>query len=201
MTDAPVAGADGSEAADELESSIAVPPDEPPPTPAATPPPGDDKVMSLVDHLGELRRRVAISILAVVLGAAVGFVLAPHIMKLLLTPLPGGQVVFLTLSGGFLVFMRISLVFGLLVALPGHPLPALGVRGPRAHARRAAGGLPWIPLSVVFFLLGTLVAWVTLPYAVQFLLSFQIEGTLEALPSAEAYFGFVTFIFLHLRRW
>ena len=39
-------------------------------------------------------------------------------------------------------------------------------------------------------------AWVTLPYAVGFLLSFQIEGSLEALPSAEAYFSFVTFIFL-----
>jgi sec-independent protein translocase protein TatC len=31
---------------------------------------------------------------------------------------------------------------------------------------------------------------------VSFLLGFQIEGTLEALPSAEAYFGFVTFIFV-----
>jgi sec-independent protein translocase protein TatC len=51
-------------------------------------------------------------------------------------------------------------------------------------------------MSVLFFLLGTAVAWVTLPYAVGFLLSFQIEGSLTALPSAEAYFGFVTFIFL-----
>jgi sec-independent protein translocase protein TatC len=51
-------------------------------------------------------------------------------------------------------------------------------------------------MTVVFFLLGTMVAWVTLPYAVGFLLSFQIEGSLTAMPSAEAYFGFVTFIFL-----
>jgi sec-independent protein translocase protein TatC len=51
-------------------------------------------------------------------------------------------------------------------------------------------------MCVEFFLLGTLVAWVTLPYAVSFLLSFQIEGALTAMPSAEAYFGFVTFIFL-----
>jgi sec-independent protein translocase protein TatC len=51
-------------------------------------------------------------------------------------------------------------------------------------------------MTVVFFLMGCLVAWITLPYAVGFLLSFQIEGSLTALPSAEAYFGFVTFIFL-----
>src|SRR5688500_5149012 len=81
-------------------------------------PPVDEKVMPLVDHLGELRRRVAISLLAVVLAAAVGFMLAPQIIKLLISPLPNQEVVFLTLSGGFLVWMRISLVFGLLVALP-----------------------------------------------------------------------------------
>jgi sec-independent protein translocase protein TatC len=40
------------------------------------------------------------------------------------------------------------------------------------------------------------VAWVTLPYAVDFLLGFQIEGSLTALPSAEAYFSFVTIMFL-----
>jgi sec-independent protein translocase protein TatC len=62
------------------------------------------------------------------------------------------------------------------------------------HERKAA--LPWIPMTVVFFLMGCAVAWVTLPYAVGFLLSFEIPGSLVALPSAEAYFGFVTFIFL-----
>jgi sec-independent protein translocase protein TatC len=172
---------------------------EAPPAAQATdqpPPPGDEKVMPLVDHLGELRRRVAISLLAVVIAAAVGFVLAPQIIKLLISPLPNQEVVFLTLSGGFLVWMRISLVFGLLVALPVilYQLWAFVAPGLTPDERRAT--LPWIPLSVVFFLLGTLVAWVTLPYAVSFLLGFQIEGTLEALPSAEAYFGFVTFIFV-----
>jgi sec-independent protein translocase protein TatC len=51
-------------------------------------------------------------------------------------------------------------------------------------------------MTVIFFLLGTVVAWVTLPYAVGFLLGFEIEGALVALPSAEAYFSFVTFLFL-----
>jgi sec-independent protein translocase protein TatC len=223
MTDPPVPGAagsdDGDDDPDEVDSPV---PEAPPPpdasagssggseapapaagasnapaaTAASSQPPVDEKVMPLVDHLGELRRRVAISLLAVVIGAAIGFVLAPHIIKLLLTPLPNQEVVFLTLSGGFLVFMRIALIFGVLVALPVilYQLWAFVAPGLTPQERRAT--LPWIPLSVVFFLLGTLVAWVTLPYAVSFLLSFQIEGSLEALPSAEAYFGFVTFIFV-----
>ena len=54
--------------------------------------------MTLVDHLSELRRRIAISIVAVGIGAVIGFILAEPIIELLLTPLPDGEVVFLTLS-------------------------------------------------------------------------------------------------------
>jgi sec-independent protein translocase protein TatC len=56
--------------------------------------------------------------------------------------------------------------------------------------------LPLIPLSVVFFVLGLAVAYVTLPFAVQFLAGFQIEGKVELIPTGEAYFGFVTMLFL-----
>jgi sec-independent protein translocase protein TatC len=53
-----------------------------------------------------------------------------------------------------------------------------------------------IPLSVIFFALGLTVAYFTLPYAVQFLAGFQISGKAELLPTGEAYFGFVTMLFL-----
>lgn len=164
---------------------------------SSSPPAGPEPAtMPLVDHLVELRRRVAISVAAVVVGSVVGFVLAEPIIELLLTPLPDGEVVFLTLSGGFMVYLRVAVIVGLLLALPLvlYQMWAFVAPGLLPEERRAA--LPWIPLTVVFFLLGSAVAWVTLPFAVSFLLGFQIEGSLTALPSAEAYFGFVTFLFL-----
>ncbi len=152
--------------------------------------------MTLVDHLSELRRRLAISVVAIIIGSVIGFIFAEQLIQLLLTPLPDGEVVFLTLSGGFMVFLRVAVIVGILLALPVilYQIWAFVAPGLMPHERRAA--LPWIPMTVIFFLLGCLVAWVTLPYAVGFLLSFQIDGSLTALPSAEAYFGFVTFIFL-----
>ncbi len=152
--------------------------------------------MTLVDHLSELRRRVAISVVAVLLGSVIGFLLAEPIIKLMLTPLPDQQVVFLTVGGGFFVFLRVAIVVGLLLALPVilYQLWAFVAPGLMPEERRAA--LPWIPMSVVFFVMGAGVAWVTLPYAVGFLIGFEIEGSLTALPSAEAYFSFVTIIFL-----
>ena len=161
------------------------------------PAPGpDESAMTLVDHLSELRRRIAISIVAIGVGAVIGFLLAEPLIKLLLTPLPDNEVVFLTVGGGFFVYLRVALVFGLLLALPVvlYQVWAFVAPGLLPEERRAA--LPWIPMTVVFFLLGALVAWITLPYAVDFLLGFQIEGSLTALPSAEAYFSFVTIMFL-----
>jgi sec-independent protein translocase protein TatC len=161
------------------------------------PAPGQDQsTMTLVDHLSELRRRIAISIVAIGVGAIIGFLLAEPLIKLLLTPLPDNEVVFLTVGGGFFVYLRVALVFGLLLALPVvlYQVWAFVAPGLLPEERRAA--LPWIPMTVFFFLLGALVAWITLPYAVDFLLGFQIEGSLTALPSAEAYFSFVTIMFL-----
>jgi sec-independent protein translocase protein TatC len=90
----------------------------------------------------------------------------------------------------------VALIVGLLLALPIVLYQAWAFVAPGLTPGERRSALPWIPMSVIFFLLGTLVAWVTLPYAIGFLLSFQIDGTLVAMPSAEAYFGFVTFIFL-----
>jgi sec-independent protein translocase protein TatC len=166
---------------------------------APAPPRGDvpeSGVMSLVDHLAELRRRVAISLLAVAIGGVLGFYFASDIIKLMLQPLPDHKVVFLTLSGGFLLYVRIAVIVGIVLGLPVilYELWSFVAPGLTEYERRSA--LPWLPFAVIFFLLGTAVAYVTLPFAVAFLIGFQIPGYVTALPSAEAYFGFVTTIFL-----
>jgi sec-independent protein translocase protein TatC len=173
-----------------------VPPGEPEVAVGPGPGRGDEKVMTLVEHLSELRRRLALSILALLLGAGVGLYFAEPIIKLLLEPLPGGRVGFLTMTGGFMVYFRIALIVGALIALPVilYQLWAFVAPGLTKRERRAV--LPWIPMTVVFFLLGTAVAYITLPYAISFLLGFQILGSVESLPSAEHYFGFVTSMFL-----
>ncbi|MEO7118112.1 MAG: twin-arginine translocase subunit TatC [Candidatus Limnocylindrales bacterium] len=156
----------------------------------------EEKTMTLVEHLSELRRRLVISILAVVVGTVIGFILAPQIIDLLLGPLPGHRVQFLTMTGGFMVYLRIALVVGVLLSLPVILFQLWAFVSPGLTPQERRGALPWIPMTIVFFLLGAGVAYFTLPYAIQFLLGFQIEGKLESLPTAEAYFGFVTTIFL-----
>ena len=42
---------------------------------------------------------------------------------------------------------------------------------------------PWIPLALLFFALGVTIAYVVLPFAIQFLFSFT-DDTLQARPAA-----------------
>jgi sec-independent protein translocase protein TatC len=170
------------------------------PVPSAPAPPADEKVMSLVDHLAELRRRLFISIVAIVIGGVVGFMLAPQIITILADPLPardgGTKVQFLTVSGGFFLFMKISFVVGVLLALPVIIYELWAFVSPGLTERERKAALPWIPAAITFFFLGTIVAYVTLPYAIAFLTGWNVEGIAETVPSAEAYYGFVTMIFL-----
>jgi sec-independent protein translocase protein TatC len=55
--------------------------------------------------------------------------------------------------------------------------------------------LPWIPAALVFFALGVGIAYVILPFAVQFLLSFVLA---DVNPTIElrSYFDFVSTLFL-----
>lgn len=156
--------------------------------------------MSLVDHLAELRRRLFVSILAVVVGGAVGFYFAPQVQILLLEPFrasnPGGVVQFLTVSGGFFLYVKISLVFGIVIGLPVIVYEVWQFVAPGLTQRERRAALPWIPAAIVFFALGVIVAYVTMPYAIQFLTGFTTPGYTESRPSAEAYFGFVTNMFL-----
>jgi sec-independent protein translocase protein TatC len=54
---------------------------------------------------------------------------------------------------------------------------------------------PWVPLALFFFALGVGIAYLVLPYAVAFLLSFT-DDKLVADVAAGPYFDFVTTMFL-----
>jgi len=157
--------------------------------------PPTDKVMTVVEHLSELRLRIFISLVAVAAGAVVGYYFTPDVITVLSAPV--GETLFtLTVGGALFIRLKLALMIGLALASPVvlYQLWAFVSPGLTAHERRVAR--PWIPLALVFLVLGVGVAYVTLPFTVAFLLSFQITGVIEPLITAESYFGFVTTMFL-----
>jgi sec-independent protein translocase protein TatC len=188
--------ADADALRDAAPSGVTVPPVTPPAsTPPAPPAAPDGAVMSLVDHLGELRTRLFRCILAVVAGSLVGFYYAAPIRNFLLEPLPGGQAQVLGPGDAFAIQLRISLVVGIILAMPVllYQVWAFVAPGLTPGERRTVR--PWIPLALLFFALGVGIARLVLPYAVSFLLSFT-DDKLVANIAAGPYFDFVTTMFL-----
>jgi sec-independent protein translocase protein TatC len=168
------------------------------PPPAATPPVDapDGSVMSLVDHLGELRTRLFRSILAIAIASIVGFVISDAIVKVLADAIPGDSPLYFTgLGDAFVIKIKISIVVGIILAMPVLLYQGWAFVSPGLTPNERRTARPWIPLALFFFALGTVIAWVVLPFAAQFLVSFSTSD-LQPLITAGSYFDFVTTLFL-----
>lgn len=152
-------------------------------------------VMSLVDHLSELRNRIIKVVLAVAVGSVVGFYFNRQIRDFLLLPLPSHTVQVLNPGDAFSITVRIAVVTGVILAMPIILYQAWAFIAPGLTTRERRGIGPWIPVSLLFFALGVALAWFVLPVAVSFLLSFT-DASLRADLAAGPYFDFVTTLFL-----
>jgi len=164
--------------------------------PPETGPAPDGAVMSLVDHLAELRNRIIWSIVAIAIGGVLGFIVGDSVITFLRSPLPSDLQLYVTAIGdAFAIRLRIALVIGIILAMPVilWNLWRFIAPGLTPSERRAI--LPWIPATLVFFLIGVVIAFVVLPFAAAFLLSFLGSG-LEPLLTAREYFDFVSTMFL-----
>ena len=122
--------------------------------------------MSLMEHLGELRTRIFRSILAVVAGSVVGFYFATPIRNVLLAPLPNQRVQVLGIGDAFIIQMKIAIVVGIILAMPVllYQLWAFVAPGLTPAERKVVR--PWIPMALVFFAIGVVIAYVILPFAI-----------------------------------
>ncbi len=151
--------------------------------------------MSLVGHLTELRDRIVRSILAVALGTGIGFFFWKDIRNVLIAPLPTGTVQVLGPGDAFAIALRISLITGVIVAMPVILFQLWRFIAPGLTEQERKVVRPWIPLGLTFFVMGVGLAYFILPFAVGFLLTFS-DNILVANLAAGPYFDFVTTMFL-----
>jgi sec-independent protein translocase protein TatC len=143
--------------------------------------------MTLVEHLAELRKRIIISAIAVAVGAIVAFFLYPWIINFLAHPYreitknkngcgPSGCSLIATDPlQPFAVRLKVATYGGIVLALPIWLWELWRFVTPGLHRREKKYAIPFIAASIVLFCLGGLVAWLTVPKALQFLAS--VGGT------------------------
>ena len=152
--------------------------------------------MPLTGHLTELRNRILWSALAVALGSVVGFAIGDELVEILRAPLPANvPLILLDLTAGFSIRVQLALVVGVILGMPVILWHVWRFVAPGLTPSERRSVLPWIPVALLFFLLGVSIAYVILPFATQFLLSLVLEGVNPTI-ELRSYFDFVTTLFL-----
>src|SRR5262245_43571406 len=152
--------------------------------------------MPLTGHLAELRNRILWAGLAIVVGGSLGFAWGEPIIDLLRAPLPSDvRLIQIELGDGFAIRIQIALVVGVILGMPVILWHVWRFISPGLTAVERRAVLPWIPAALVFFVIGVSIAYVILPFASAFLLSFVPEGVDRTI-NIRSYFDFMSTLFL-----
>ncbi|MBB32942.1 MAG: twin-arginine translocase subunit TatC [Acidimicrobiaceae bacterium] len=151
--------------------------------------------MGVLEHLTELRIRIIRSLIAVLIGAIAGWVLYPEIISFILGPYCETLGTDCTLRvdeplEGINTRFMVSTYVGLALAVPVWLWQFWKFVSPGLHKGERRQGLFLVGGGIVLFVAGTMLAFLTLPRALDFLVT--IGGTdLITEFRAKAYISFV----------
>lgn len=143
--------------------------------------------MSFLEHLDELRKRLTISALAVVVGFLIAFAFSSYIFGFIMRPLqealpPGGKLVYTEAPEAFLLYLKISALVGTVIAAPVIMWQLWLFIAPGLYQHEKKYAVPFVLLSSLFFIAGAGFShYVVFPFAWRFFAGFNSDY-LEFLP-------------------
>jgi sec-independent protein translocase protein TatC len=153
--------------------------------------------MTVFEHLGELRRRLIICIVAVAVAATIVFIVAPEIISFLVTFYKNATngsrnaLVFTGPLGAFATRLKIAMYGGIVLASPVWLFQMWRFITPGLNPNEKKYAIPFIVSSIILFIMGGIVALLTLEPALNFLL--KIGGSdLQPLLTADKYISLVS---------
>jgi sec-independent protein translocase protein TatC len=160
--------------------------------------------MALREHLGELRKRVVRSALAIFLGAVVGWFVYHQVFNAIARPILEIQerrgrefatINFGDLASAFNLKIQLSIVIGIVLASPVWLYQFWAFITPGLTRRERRYSFAFVGAALPLFLGGAALAWWALPKAMEFFTEFVPEGGSNFI-TASTYFSFVTRIVL-----
>ena len=166
-------------------------------------PAGDDGAhMTVIEHLGELRRRLIVCMVAVAACGVIAFIAYNRILRFLQEPYcdvvgPGEPCTFLATSvlDPFAIRLQIATYGGLILAAPLVFWQLWRFIAPGLTAKERRYAVPFIVSSVLLFALGGYLAYLTFPRALDFLV--HIGGdSLDVRPTPTKYLQLIMLMIL-----
>ncbi|MGH2363871.1 MAG: twin-arginine translocase subunit TatC [Chloroflexota bacterium] len=162
-------------------------------------PAGEDepeKTMTILEHLEELRFRLTISVIAILLGMIPGWFLSDGVISLLRQPIAElGPLNVLGVTGMFTLRLKVGATLAVCFAFPVLFSQIWAFVAPGLTRRERRHSLPFIVLGTVLFVAGVYTGYRIVPLAVNFLLSFT-DANLRPMLVADQYVGFVAIVAL-----
>ena len=150
--------------------------------------------MTIVEHLTELRGRLVKTILAVVVGGALCFVLYNPILEVLVQPyreVTGKDTFYITKPlEGFSARLKVASYGGFLLGSPVVLWQLWRFITPGLHRREKRFAIPFVVASVALFVMGAALALVTFPKALDFVVGISGQNV-ETLFSPVEYVTFI----------
>jgi sec-independent protein translocase protein TatC len=172
----------------------------------------ETKTMGFMEHLGELRKKITVSLIALCVAFIVTFNYSEQILRFLMFPLrytldfsvrkmymyylyqdklQNTKLVFLSPTEGFWMNMKISLVAALILALPVIFQQIWSFISPGLHSKEKKYVVPFVFLATCLFLVGAAFCfYVVLPFAMSFLLSYKVGDFMMPMLSVGQYVDF-----------
>jgi sec-independent protein translocase protein TatC len=156
---------------------------------------------TLVEHLDELRTRIFVSLGALLIGLAVGFVIHDHLIHWLNRPLPEGRVgkpITFGVAEPFLTSFKISLYAGCLLALPVILWQLWAFLAPAMEERSQRRIVVFVFVATGLLVCGIVFGYfVALPAAVHYLTNFD-KSLYDIRIRARDYYSFATMVMLSM---
>lgn len=160
--------------------------------------------MPFLDHLEELRKRILWSLLAIVIGFAIGLWLVNRfdlvgVIKAPIAPLlPGGQLMVTSPTEPLMITLKLGVITGLVLASPVILWQLWAFLSPALYEREKKTLVPALFAGLLLFLTGAALSFlVVVPQALRVLLGFQ-KGAFTTMITFENYFSFVMQLVLAL---
>jgi len=149
-----------------------------------------EKKMTVFEHLEELRYRIIVSAISILLCSTGGYFVAEPVMKILSAPLGDNKLVFLTPSEGFTTHIQISIVVGIIISSPMLLYQLGAFTFPALNPGEKKYACIFIPLIILFFCSGVAMGtFLVLPTGMKFLINFSTMD-LQPMLSVSNYFSF-----------
>jgi len=160
-----------------------------------------EKKMSFIDHLEELRHRIILCLIAMGIGFAVCYAFKEPLFRILMRPLtkamePGQNMIFTGLTEAFFCYLKTALLAGLILAMPEIMYQIWCFVGPGLYNKEKRFLMPLVFLSIFFFIAGALFGYfIVFPFAFKYLLSFGTD-VIHPMPSMAEYFSLASILLL-----